>query len=148
MSRTFAAGMETAGDRTAPRWSAMSAGVFAPIACGHVLASDTYGIGEGVVIGLAMAVLFACMVVITCVVARRRRRRHGRRGLWYLLVPVEVVVLTMLALNLIDGMPWTNALGHAGVALFALGLQLLAWGIAHLLHHETAGRSRQARDDR
>lgn len=126
----------------------MAAGAFALMACGHALASDTYGIGEGVMIGLAMAVLFACIVVVTCVVAWRRCRQHGRRGLWYLLVPVEVVVLTMLTLNLTGGMPWANGLGYAGVAVLALSLQLLAWGAAHLLHHEPADTSRQTRDDR
>lgn len=126
----------------------MAAGAFALMACGQALASDVYGIAEAVMIGLAMAVLFACIVVVTCVVAWRRCRQHGRRGLWYLLVPVEVVVLTTLAMNLIDGMPRANGWGYAGVAVLALGLELLAWGAAHLLHHEPADTSRQTRDDR
>jgi hypothetical protein len=125
----------------------MAAGAFALMACGHALASDTYGIAEGVMIGLAMAVLFACIVAVSFVVAWRRCRQHGRRGLWYLLVPVEVVVLTTLTLNLIGGMPWARALGYPGLAVLALGLQLLAWGTAHLLHHEPADTSRQTRDD-
>jgi uncharacterized membrane protein YhaH (DUF805 family) len=126
----------------------MAAGAFALMACGQALASDVYGIAEAVMIGLAMAVLFACIVVVTCVVAWRRCRQHGRRGLWYLLVPVEVVVLTTLTLNLGGGMPWPNGLGYAGVAVLALSLELLAWGAAHLLHHEPADTSRQTRDDR
>jgi hypothetical protein len=148
MSRAFRAGAENVGHWTASRWTTMAAGAFALMACGHALASDTYGIGEGVMIGLAMAVLFACIVVVTCVVAWRRCRLHGRRGLWYLLVPVEVVVLTTLAMNLIDGMPWANGWGYAGVAVLALSLELLAWGSAHLLHHEPADTSRQTHDDR
>ena len=148
MSRTFDADAKAAGHRTASRWTAMAAGASALIACGHALASDTYGIGEGVAIALAMAVLFAGIVAITCVVAWRRYRRQGRRALWYLLVPLEVIVLTTVALNLVGGMSWARALGYPGLAVLALGLESLSWGIAHLLHHEPAGLSRQTRDDR
>jgi uncharacterized membrane protein YhaH (DUF805 family) len=148
LSRAFDADEKTAGYRAASRWTAMAAGAFALMACGHALASDVYGIAEGLMMVLAMAVLFACIVVVTCVVAWRRCRQHGRRGLWYLLVPVEVVVLTTLTLNLTGGMPWARALGYPGLAVLALSLQLLAWGAAHLLHHEPADTSRQTRDDR
>lgn len=148
MRRAFEADVKAAGHRSASRWTAMAAGAFAFIACGHAFASDTYGIGEGVAIALAMLVLFAGIVAITCVVAWRRYRRQGRRGLWYLLVPLEVIVLTTLALNLVDGTSWARTSGYSGLAMLALGLQSLSWGIAHLLHHEPAGLSRQTRDDR
>ena len=99
-------------------------------------ASDSPLSGDGLGMLAAMAGLWLCIVVVTLVVVARRWRRLGRVAFWYLLVPLETAAITAVGITLIEGSDFAAALGATGSTALALGVELVAWAIACLLHLE------------
>jgi hypothetical protein len=97
------------------------------------LASDMAAIGAGTFLIVAWMAMWALCAVVSVVVARRRQRRSSPGALWYLWVPVETGVGTIVGAAM---------LAYSGIDplnrffLYALAVPLAAWGLAHLLHRE------------
>ena len=110
--------------------------------CASTVAFDACASGspltrDGMLMLASMLALWLCIAAVSLVIALFRWRRRGRRGLWYLLVPAEVAVMTFILLPLLD------SLIHDGVMLIALPLcvQLGAWAIAHLMHRQSHAKT-------
>lgn len=107
-------------------WAALCWAVIVPQAS----ASDMAAIGAGTLLLTAWGVLAALNLLVTVVVVVRRVGRQSPGARWYLLVPVETWLLTILAV-FVAGSRLVDMF-----FLFAVPVPLAAWALAHRLHRE------------
>lgn len=104
---------------------------------GSAWASGALVTADDVALVMILAGLYASIVVASIVVTFRRwRAGAGRAALWYLLVPVEALVIGLILLSMTGSIVGELGGGDGTTNAFAAGIVLLAWALSHGLHHE------------